>query len=120
MDVEVFSFGALERAWKETRKPSDREHVTFYFWKNPDLFHSYRYDLKDNLSKYRLTVDYPEDFEVVKEIFTRLYPINRLFSLQDIVKFLKTNPEVFNKNANVLPFQGWKPSFEKDRQKGYL
>lgn len=33
MDVEVFSFKNLEKIWKEAILPSQREHVTFYFWK---------------------------------------------------------------------------------------
>ena len=31
MDIEVFSFAALEWAWKETKNPLEREHVTPYF-----------------------------------------------------------------------------------------
>jgi spore coat polysaccharide biosynthesis protein SpsF (cytidylyltransferase family) len=30
LDTEVFSFAALERAWREAKKPSEREHVTPY------------------------------------------------------------------------------------------
>src|SRR3989344_6297701 len=30
LDTEVLSFSALERAWKESKKPSEREHVTPY------------------------------------------------------------------------------------------
>lgn len=37
MDVEVFTFEALERAWKEAKLPSEREHVTSYIRKNPKL-----------------------------------------------------------------------------------
>ena len=35
MDVEVFSFKSLENAEKITKKPSDREHVTHFFWNSP-------------------------------------------------------------------------------------
>jgi spore coat polysaccharide biosynthesis protein SpsF (cytidylyltransferase family) len=34
LDVEVFSFDALEKAWKEATLQSEREHVTPYIWKN--------------------------------------------------------------------------------------
>ena len=33
-DVEVFSFEAIEKAYKKAKKQEDREHVTFFFWKN--------------------------------------------------------------------------------------
>jgi spore coat polysaccharide biosynthesis protein SpsF len=110
MDVEVFSFKSLERAWKEARKPSDREHVTFYFWKNPHTFSVFRHNSKEDLSKYRLTVDYPEDFEVVKSIFTALYPKNPLFSMKDIINFLNNNPKVYKINANVKG--GWRSAYK--------
>lgn len=38
LDTEVFSFHCLERAFNEAKKPSEREHVTPYIYKNPDLF----------------------------------------------------------------------------------
>ena len=35
--VEIFSFEVLENAWKNARKPSEREHVTPYFYNNPNI-----------------------------------------------------------------------------------
>lgn len=119
MDVEVFSFELLERAWREARKPSEREHVTFYFWKNPQLLSIYRYDLPENFSKYRLTVDYYEDFEVFSCLITELYPQNHLFSLRDIINFLDTHPEIIKKNLGVIPNQGWQPALERDKKVGF-
>jgi spore coat polysaccharide biosynthesis protein SpsF len=119
MDVEVFSYAALERAWREAKKPSDREHVTFYFWQNSQIFKTYRHDLKENLSHYRLTVDYPEDFEAIRAILLGLYQQNPLFSLSDIVTFLKQNPDVQAKNASRTWNQGWQTAFKKDKQSGF-
>ncbi|HIB54796.1 MAG TPA: hypothetical protein EYO39_08330 [Nitrospirales bacterium] len=115
MDVEVFSFAALERAWREARKPSEREHVTFYFWKNTDCFKTHRYDLEESLSHYRLTVDYPEDFEVVSKILSELYPRNANFTMQDIISFLMRHPEIQKNNASIASNQGWEVSLEKDK-----
>lgn len=120
MDVEVFSFQKLEQAWHEAKKPSEREHVTFYFWKNPKIFSIFRYDLEQDLSEYRLTVDYPEDFEVVKAVITSFYPKNPQFSLQDIINFLKNHPELHKKNANIESNQGWQSAYAKDRKTGFL
>ncbi len=118
MDIEVFSFKNLKRAWSEAKKPSDREHVTFYFWNNPELFSVSRYNLKTDLSAYRLTVDYPEDFEVIEAIFTALYPKKRIFTMEDIIEFLKDNPDIHRKNKDIESNQGWESAFEKDRKAG--
>lgn len=114
MDVEVFSFGALERAWREARKPSEREHVTFHFWKNPSLYRTRRVDLPRNLSKVRLTVDYPEDLEVVRAVLEALRPQDPAFGLDSIVAWLAAHPEVAARNANVGSNQGWKPALDAD------
>ena len=118
-DIEVFSFGALERAWREAKKPSEREHVTFYFWKNPELFSTFRYDLSKDLSKYRLTVDYPEDFEVVSSVLTKFYPQNPHFSMEDVISFLEKHPDILAKNANIGSNEGWRPALERDKKMGF-
>ena len=116
MDVEIFSFQALEKAWKETDKPSDREHVTFYFWQNPDFFSIFRHDLSENLANYRLTVDYPEDFEVISAILNHFLPDNLIFSMEQIVHYLNQNPHIKSKNENIEAFSGWQSAFEKDKE----
>ena len=116
MDVEVFSFSALEKAWKDAKKPSDREHVTFYFWKNPGLFSTFRCDLDRNYSKYRVTVDYPMDFNVISDIITEFYPENKYYTMQEIIAFLDTHKETMGKNSGIKPFSGWESSFRKDAQ----
>ena len=119
MDVEVFSFQALENAWKKAKKPSEREHVTFYFWKNPEIFSTLRYDLETNLSAYRLSVDYPEDFNVICSLFNGLYPQNHTFTMKDVINFMENHPNIAAKNAHIEPNRGWQPALEKDKNEGY-
>lgn len=49
----------------------------------------------------RMTLDYPEDFEFVKEIFDRLYKLGKIFTLRDILRFLKKEPHLININKGV-------------------
>ena len=67
MDVSVFTFDALERGWREAEDYLEREHVTPYFYNSGD-FTTKRIDSKADLSKYRFTVDYPEDLERIRHL----------------------------------------------------
>lgn len=118
MDVEIFSKEALKKAWKEAEKPSEREHVTFYFWKNKNLFSTFRYDLEENYSNYRLTVDYPEDFELVEKIIQHFNNSKLQFNMDEIIAFLVENPEITDLNKNIESFSGWKDSLEQDKLRG--
>ncbi len=48
----------------------------------------------------RITLDYPEDFELVKEIFNRLYKKGEVFSLREILRLLKDHPELAEINRH--------------------
>ena len=106
-DVEVFSFTALERAWKETTDLKDREHVTFYFWKRGKDFTNVLLGNEENLGNYRITVDYPEDFIVVERIIKQLKMENKKGSLKEIINILKQNPELTKVNSNYTWGMNW-------------
>lgn len=85
-DVEVFSFSALERAWREAILPVEREHVTPYIRNYPEIFPYI--DLKSSVdySSVYLSIDYPEDLLFNQEIIKQLYQISQPpFHLQKIV-----------------------------------
>ena len=101
MDVEVFSFGALERAYKEARLEPEREHVTPYIRNHPEIFSIGNVEYKENFANLRITVDNPEDFAVVSGVFKELYPQKKNFGLQDILNLHKEKPEVFLANSHI-------------------
>lgn len=92
LDTEVFSFESLERTWKEAHTPHEREHVTPYMRENPDIFRLLSVQHTTDLSNLRWSVDYPEDFAFVTEVYKRLYPENPLFSMEDILDVLDKEP----------------------------
>ena len=53
------------------------------------------------LFRSRLTVDTPDDFKLVSEIFQRLYPANPRFRLADILKLMREHPELRGINSHV-------------------
>jgi spore coat polysaccharide biosynthesis protein SpsF (cytidylyltransferase family) len=108
MDTEVFSFARLEQAWQEATKEAHREHVTFYFWKNPDKFKIGRLvNLKKEQGKYRLTIDYPEDYELLKAVYAGLHDRNHGFGMEEIVKFLEKNPNINSLNKKFSRNASW-------------
>ncbi|WP_068470838.1 cytidylyltransferase domain-containing protein [Candidatus Protochlamydia phocaeensis] len=101
LDVEVFSFAALEKSYREAKEPEEREHVTPYIYRHPELFHLKNISHSPALDHYRWTVDTPEDFELIQLILDRLYPLNPRFRLQDILALLDRHPDWNKINAHI-------------------
>ncbi len=99
LDVEVFSFAALERAWREDRDPSWREHVTPYLYRHPELFKLRRIADHRDHSALRLTVDTPEDFELTRRIYADLGRDD--FTWHEAVALLDAHPDWLELNRHV-------------------
>lgn len=93
MAVEVFTSGALEKAWRQAKKSSDREHVTEYIFHNPSLFRLGNIENNEDLSDLRLVVDYSEDFELTTKIITN-FEEGQLFTIKKLKEFLNKNPKL--------------------------
>ena len=120
MGIEVFSHSILNEAFQKAKKLSEREHVTFFMWMQPEKFAVHRLDCKQDFSKYRLNLDYVEDYNLIKSIFENLYTLNHQFTMEDIINWLNDNPEILKLNAHIKPNQGWLKSFEKDKEIGFI
>lgn len=83
-----------------------REHVTFQFWQHTD-YSSSQFLIEEDYSKYRITVDYPEDLEVVTYILNELKNRGSLGSLFEVVEIIESNEEVRKKNSQYFFGQGW-------------
>lgn len=99
LDVEVVTIEALETAWRECTDVEQREHVTAFLYAEPERFKLGNVDNEDDQSRYRLTVDYPEDLAVVRSVFDALYASNPRFSCADMIELLERQPELVRLNA---------------------
>jgi spore coat polysaccharide biosynthesis protein SpsF len=108
-DVEVFTLNALTKAFKEAVLPADREHVTFYFWKGNEAqnFKTGQYSQAENHSKFRITVDYPEDYELAKMIVKSIGQSDVFGDLQFIIETLISKPELALINNKYYFGIGW-------------
>ena len=114
LDTEVFSFEALKRAHAEAGLESEREHVTPYIWKRPEEFPVVKIDNDEDLSAMRWTVDDPADFLLVTKIFEALYTNGKIFYMDEILEFLKDNPELLKINAATVRNEGYAKSLRED------
>jgi spore coat polysaccharide biosynthesis protein SpsF len=106
LDIEIFNFENLEKAWLEANNPIDREHVTFYIWQNSDLMgksiftaHNVITPDEQNYSDFRMTLDYLDDFYMFKNLISKL---GIYCNWLEYVLFLKENPLVRDINKSFL------------------
>lgn len=113
LDAECMRFAALERAWKEARVATDREHVTPYIWRQPAEFKLAQLKSKEDYSTLRLTVDNEQDFDVIEQIYKALYSSLRPFLLADVLAFLESHPDIAGINRQFVGQEGyaelWQP-----------
>lgn len=112
LDVEVLSFATLERTWHEAHLTSEREHVTPYIYKHPEIFRIGNVSYKEDLSGLRWTVDEARDLEFVRAIFK--YLNGTPFNMGDVLKILEIHPEVLTINAGVRRNEGYEKSLAND------
>lgn len=100
LDVEVFSDDALGRAWKSSREPYQRTHVTPYLWENPALFKIVSLKADRDYSNYRWTLDTAEDLEMIRTIY-RHFEQSDDFDWREILSLMESRPDLAGMNADV-------------------
>lgn len=105
MDVQVFRFEDLKKIAQITDDPDDREHVSLYFYRdqketysllNVEIPTRWRRDYP-----VRLTVDTAEDYLFIKTLYDYLTSEKDNFTLEDILKFCDSHPEIVEINSHV-------------------
>lgn len=107
LDLQVVPLKTFERLWNELKDPFWREWASSYIQKHPDLFRIGSVEHDENLSHMRWTVDYEEDFFLVKRIFEELYSTDKAFGVNDIVGFLSQEPELALINEKYTRNEGF-------------
>jgi glutamate-1-semialdehyde 2,1-aminomutase/spore coat polysaccharide biosynthesis protein SpsF len=102
LDVECFTFEALEAAWKEATRPSDRDCVTQWIIRNQDRFPAeYLICPFPGAHKERWVLDTQKDYELCKEIARRV-PMGKPPSSTEIMRILDLNPALRGINAGAI------------------
>ena len=104
LDIEVFSFEALERAGQEATKLFDREHVTPYL-RQSGYFRTAAMQCGEDFSGLRWTVDEPVDLAVVEAVFKHFSP--RIdFAWTEVLSLNQQQPNIFNVNQHIVRNEG--------------
>lgn len=90
MDAQIFATDILADVAQRTDAPDDREHVSLFIYNNPDLYEVAAMTAPPHhqAPEMRLTLDTPEDLELIRRVFSALYPTNPEFDLSDMLAFL--------------------------------
>ncbi len=117
LDTEVFSFSALERAWCEARRPSEREHVTPYL--RAGNFHTANVESEMPVSpaQYRWTVDHPADLEFVRKVYEG-FSGNGDFGLKEVLQLLKERPDLATIQVETISNEGYFKSLYQQAKAG--
>lgn len=117
-DIEVFTFKALEEAWRNSVLISEREHVTPYIKKNSSflkksIFTAFNYE--SNLSQYanvRMTVDEPNDLITIEKLIDELGVNAKWYEYSEL--YIKTK-SIFNLNSEIVRNEGYLKSINKEK-----
>lgn len=101
LSVEVCSRAALERAWREGRERYHREHVMPYLYEAPGRFRTRVVHPAEDRRELRLTVDTPEDLEVVTAVLEAIDREPDRMSLAAAARFLDAHAEIRARNAGI-------------------
>ena len=106
---EIFTAELMREAAEKSTEGYEHEHVTPYmYWKQDSIG---VVPSKEDGSMYRITLDTPEDYEVIKKVYEALYTPGNTFTLNDIMRFLEKHPEIVAINSMVRQ-KGAKDGYE--------
>jgi spore coat polysaccharide biosynthesis protein SpsF len=101
LDVEIFTFAALEKAQHEARRPYELEHVTPHFYEHPEIFQCVGVKRSFDFSHHRWTLDTSEDLELIREIYARLGNRDD-FSWAEALAAVENGAQLASMNSHVV------------------
>lgn len=111
LPLGCFSYGLKVNAIQtvlDGKKEEDTEIWGSYFRNDPSFKkETVNVDKIFHNKKYRLTVDYPEDLELMREIYRRLQVGENVFPIPEVVKLLEKEPQLLelNKDMHQIPYK---------------
>ncbi len=116
LDTSIISFTAFEKCWHEAKLKSEREHVTQYIIKHPEIFQIGSIAYYDNYSHLRWTLDEWEDYEFLSKVYTKLEEKKMYGYFHEVLSIIRENPDLVKINSQFERNEGLQKSVGEDRQ----
>lgn len=103
LPIGTFTYGLKVEALRKVCQMKDETETEVWggYFLVPGMFNVKELKVKEHelrRPEVRLVIDYPEDLELAKEVFNRLYKEGEVFGLKDIMRLFKKEPELLNIN----------------------
>lgn len=106
LDCEVFTKPLLDRAYAEATNPLDREHVTLWMKRRRDLKKiSYWPEDGDFHQTNRWVLDYPEDYDFLREVFNLMPKDSEIPGWRRVLDLIDQNPDL--RAINQIKVDEW-------------
>ena len=103
MDTQVYAAAVLEDVARRADKAQYHEHPSLYIYRHPEIYSLANVAAlpEETRPKARLTLDTPEDLQLIRAIFAALRPLGPDFPLRTMLDFLDAHPAIARINAEV-------------------
>lgn len=96
-DTEVFTFKALQIAFENASQDFEKEHMTQYICNHLKVAD---YAYAEDLSHWRLTLDEPDDYNMIKAVY-ELFENRTDFDFSQLKNALQKNNEILLMNQHI-------------------
>jgi spore coat polysaccharide biosynthesis protein SpsF len=105
IDVQVFPFEMLADVEANVKDAAVREHVSLFFYEHPERYRILHLDAPVGYyaPEQRLQLDYPEDLQLIRELYRRLGSgSDRHFGTPEILQLLAAEPSLVAINRHCV------------------
>lgn len=99
-DLEILPAATLRELDRTVADPMRREWITANIMDHPETYRIMNLPAAEDHHDLRLTVDYPEDVELVTRIFEALHREGSVFGLPEILDLFRRQPQLSLVNRN--------------------
>jgi spore coat polysaccharide biosynthesis protein SpsF (cytidylyltransferase family) len=114
LDCEAFTVAALERAAREARRPSEREHVTQHLRNRPDFTRRNVDGPGGGAEDHRWTLDTEADYRFLQALWPRLPAGDAAYDYRVVLGIVDADPAIAAINAGQDRYEGLKKSLAED------